>query len=855
VALLSPSRVVLAAALTCLAAALFAGVGALTPARAAFPGANGRIAFSKFVSDYEIYSMNPDGSDQTNLSNNPATDQSPAWSPDGTQIAFYSTRDVVGSVVNYEIYVMNADGSGQTNISTDPAMDTDPAWSPDGSKIVFVSDRAGNPDIWVMNADGSGATRLTTAVAFDVAPEWSPDGKQIAFTSFRDGNAEIYAMTASDGTDQVNLTNNPAFDYGPSWSPDSLRIAFESNRDGDSDIYVMNRDGSSPTNLTNSSTGNNTAPAWSPDGTKIAYRADPDDAEIFVMNADGSGKTNVTNDDAASDDFPNWGVLVDNAPPETTIASGPSGVIATNTATFTFSSSEPGSTFECQLDGGPFTACSSSRSYSGLPNGAHLFRVRARDAAGNVDTSPASRSFTVDTTAPDTAINSGPVGTITDTTATFTFSSTASGATFQCQLDGLGFVACSSPRSYSNLLEGSHTFQVRSIDAAGNVDPTPATWSFMVARGQPGPLTVSVGDVAIAEGNAGTTTASFTVFLSQASSQTVTVTATTATGSATAPGDYLARSELLSFAPGQTSLTFAVAIVGDRVIEPDETFVVNLQSPQNAVLGRGQGVGTIGNDDVADVGAGLDSDGDGVPDTRDNCPTTVNPTQADVDRDAIGDACDDSNGSLVPVAGRTVVLRVLEEPVYVRYPRGKAPVPFARAAQRRGPALGFVPLRGAATVPVGSVVDVEEGRVQLTSAANLRGRTQRAQFYAGVFQVTQKRARRPVTRIGVRSRSFTRNCLRAASRSGARQALSRKRLGRLWARGRGRFRTRGRYSAATIRGTTWLTEERCDGTLTRVRTGRVAVFDFPRRRRVSVTAGDSYLARATRAAIRRLGGN
>jgi hypothetical protein len=112
----------------------------------------GRIAFiSKRDGNWEIYVMNADGSGQTNLTNNPAHDWGPSWSPDGRRIAFYSDRDG-----NWEIYVMNADGSGQTNLTNNPADDWGPSWSPDGRRIAFFSDRDGNREIYVMNADGSG---------------------------------------------------------------------------------------------------------------------------------------------------------------------------------------------------------------------------------------------------------------------------------------------------------------------------------------------------------------------------------------------------------------------------------------------------------------------------------------------------------------------------------------------------------------------------------------------------------------------------------------------------------------------------------------------------------------------------
>jgi hypothetical protein len=171
--------------------------------------------------------------------------------------------------------------------------------------------------------------------------------------------------------------------------------------------------------------------------------------------------------------------LPDADPPETTIDSGPSGLTASATASFTFSADEPGSTFDCSLDGAAFSACTSPQAYSGLAQGAHSFVVRATDGAGNTDPTPASRSWTVDTLAPQTTINSGPSGTTASTSASFTFSADESGSSFACSLDGAPFTACASPQAYSGLAESSHTFAVRATDNAGNPDPTPAsrTWT------------------------------------------------------------------------------------------------------------------------------------------------------------------------------------------------------------------------------------------------------------------------------------------------------------------------------------------------------------------------------------------
>jgi hypothetical protein len=192
--------------------------------------------------------MNPDGSVVTNLTNsNSVGELQPAWSPDGTKIAFYSD-----SSGNLDVFTMNADGSGQTNVTNNLASDEAPAWSPDGTKIAFNSDRNGNWEIYTMNPDGSGVTNLTNSPAFqDHEPDWSPEGAKIAFRSDRSGNPDVFTMNA-DGTGQTNVTNNPAFDGQPAWSPDGTKVAFASDRDsGQIDVFTMNADGTGITNLTN----------------------------------------------------------------------------------------------------------------------------------------------------------------------------------------------------------------------------------------------------------------------------------------------------------------------------------------------------------------------------------------------------------------------------------------------------------------------------------------------------------------------------------------------------------------------------------------------------------------------------
>jgi WD40-like Beta Propeller Repeat len=166
-------------------------------------------------------------------------DLEPAWSPDGTRIAFVTFRHDPRSLVfdgspgapgSTELYVSIVDGTGQLRLTnstgneggpTQTGIDDNdgeslPSWSPDGTKIAVASNRDGNWEIYVVNADGSGSQRLTNNQATDLRPRWSPDGTKIAFQTNRDGNNEVYSMNP-DGTGQTNLTNNPASDVLYDW--------------------------------------------------------------------------------------------------------------------------------------------------------------------------------------------------------------------------------------------------------------------------------------------------------------------------------------------------------------------------------------------------------------------------------------------------------------------------------------------------------------------------------------------------------------------------------------------------------------------------------------------------------------
>jgi Tol biopolymer transport system component len=310
--------------------------------------------------DIEIFQVNPDGSGEIVLTSNDLRDGSPAYSPDGTKIAFEAQlNNVAGEPANTEIYVANNDGDlsgpdvkrltfnkgalSNGTLNGVAATDFSPSWSPDGTQIVFHSGRettfndggttpARDFEIYKMSAtEGESvtpATRLTFNRGQDAIPSWSPDGTKIAFQGFPPGNdstqfpvnLEVFTMNP-DGSGRTNVSNNPGTPDNPAtaginenengldrdiiWSPDSQQIAFSSTRSStvvgyeNFDVFRAKRDGSAVAQLTSNPDAPEPAPftdfdaplVWSPDGTKILFATSRESnlsADVFsayTMNA------------------------------------------------------------------------------------------------------------------------------------------------------------------------------------------------------------------------------------------------------------------------------------------------------------------------------------------------------------------------------------------------------------------------------------------------------------------------------------------------------------------------------------------------------------------------------------------
>lgn len=265
-------------------------------AEGAFPGQNGKIAYSMLVDSdpndgvssgqTDIFTITPGQFDRTNLTNSPGFETNPSWSADGTKMVFNSAG----------LYTIDADGGNRTFVAGVNGGHY-PVFSPSGSRIAFGQAPTfddNNYEVAAVNIDGSGLTNLTQSPFVDLSPSWSPDGARIAFNSARSSPSDIYTMNADGSAVARVTTSGHALD--PDWSPDDTRIAFM-DFGGDGDIHVINADGTGEVSL--GAPGYDSEPAWSPDGAKIAFlsrRHGPGD-EIYLMNADGSGATRVTYSD------------------------------------------------------------------------------------------------------------------------------------------------------------------------------------------------------------------------------------------------------------------------------------------------------------------------------------------------------------------------------------------------------------------------------------------------------------------------------------------------------------------------------------------------------------------------------
>ena len=250
----------------------------------------------------EIYRMAPDGSEQTNLSNDPADDFNPSWSPDGSQIAFVSNRDN-GDGGGQFIYVMNADGSDVRQLTSDDMCDY-PDWSNDGSRITYTS----NDDIYVINADGSGQSRnLTNSPEKDTQPVWSPDDNKLGWMSGDGGNWNIFTMDGN-GSSIQQVTFDGKVEY-MQWTVNGQIFTNWDNQKYGCFNCVMDADGSNITDAGGKGELQRHLPFWTLEGERVECvqaALEGDNEEIYLVGEIFPDMFNNLTNNPAQDRNPDW---------------------------------------------------------------------------------------------------------------------------------------------------------------------------------------------------------------------------------------------------------------------------------------------------------------------------------------------------------------------------------------------------------------------------------------------------------------------------------------------------------------------------------------------------------------------
>jgi TolB protein len=242
----------------------------------------------------EIYTANFDGSDARQVTRLHSLAMAPAWSPDGTKLAFSVYNRHSNNVKNIDLFELNFKTGSLKLLSNRKGINSGANYSPSGDRVAYTMSYTGNPEIHVLDLGSRQTTQLTRSIGFDVDPAFSPDGKQIAFVSSRPGKPMVYVMDVNNPSAAKRLTYAGAFNATPSWNPDGKKIAFAGWLDKHFDIFTITSDGGKIDRLSKDE-GNNEDPNYSPDGNFIVFTSNRSQGKnIFLMNSDGGDVKRLT---------------------------------------------------------------------------------------------------------------------------------------------------------------------------------------------------------------------------------------------------------------------------------------------------------------------------------------------------------------------------------------------------------------------------------------------------------------------------------------------------------------------------------------------------------------------------------
>jgi TolB protein len=242
----------------------------------------------------EIYSSSFDGSDIRQITRLRSLAMAPAWSPDGTRIAFSVYNRHSDNTKNLDLFEYDFKSGRYHLLSNRKGINSGAAYSPKGDRIAYTMSVTGNPEIHLLDTSTRETTQLTRSIGFDVDPAFSPDGKQLAFVSSRPGKPMLYTLEIDRPADAKRLTYAGNYNATPSWSPDGKKIAFAGWLDGKFDLFTITSDGGKIERLTKDE-GNNEDPHFSPDGNFLVFSSTRSGGKnVFLMGAGGGNVKRLT---------------------------------------------------------------------------------------------------------------------------------------------------------------------------------------------------------------------------------------------------------------------------------------------------------------------------------------------------------------------------------------------------------------------------------------------------------------------------------------------------------------------------------------------------------------------------------